>query len=179
MTDQTPLLAPWATFFVLTGGAAATLTGLMFVVITLIRREDFGDGQENGIGTFSTPTVMHFGEVLLFSAILAAPWPTLAGPAVIIGGLSLASLIHMIRVIWRARRITVYDPDTEDRVWYWGLPLVAYCVSLLSAALVLFWPLALFGIAAVILMLIFIGIRNAWDIVTFLAAGGPNRQPPA
>jgi len=36
---------------------------------------------------------------------------------------------------------------------------------------------ALFALAGGALLLIFIGIRNAWDIVTFIAIGGIDEQP--
>ena len=50
------------------------------------------------------------------------------------------------------------------------LPLVSYA-SLLVAAIVLpSQPVpALFVIAAVTMLLLFIGIRNAWDVVTYTA----------
>ena len=56
-------LAGWADFYVVTGTAAATLTGLMFMVVTLVagrsERPSF-----DGAGVYSTPTVVHFGVTL-------------------------------------------------------------------------------------------------------------------
>ena len=59
-------IASWESFYVIIGTAAATLTGLMFVVVTLItgirsRASSPGDG----IAAFSTPSVVHFGTALL------------------------------------------------------------------------------------------------------------------
>src|SRR5215472_10492659 len=90
------LLASWSNFYLTTGSAAATLTGLMFVVITLVRRADRSQPQEqaqtqaqNGISTFSTPIVMHFAAVLFVSLFLSAPWHSfvLAGIILAVGGL--------------------------------------------------------------------------------------------
>ena len=173
------MLSQWGTFFTLTGGAAATLTGLMFVVITLIRREDFDKADENAIQTFSTPTVMHFGSALLLSAILTAPWHGLAGPGVLVALFALACIIHMMTVVWRVRHLTQYAPDLDDLNWYTVLPLLAYCVAFVSAIIVIFWPPALFGMAGAALLLTFIGIRNAWDVVTFLAMGGSSDNKDA
>src|SRR5438445_2505873 len=68
-------LSTWQNFYVIIGSAAATLTGLMFVVITLIAgvrvRVSSASG---GIAAFSTPTVVHFCATLLVAAILSAPW---------------------------------------------------------------------------------------------------------
>src|SRR5438128_8992274 len=69
-----------------------------------------------------------------------------------------------------ARRQTSYAPDAEDWFWYAGLPLVGYA-GLLAAAILLAWhPTAsLFVIATTSLLLLFIGIHNAWDTVTYIA----------
>ena len=69
-------LAAWHNFYTIIGSAAATLTGLMFVVITLIAgvRERRSSGT---LGAFTTPTVVHFGAVLLVAAILSASWQAL------------------------------------------------------------------------------------------------------
>lgn len=182
MTDHAPsMLTEWSTFFSVTAGAAATLTGLMFVVVTLIRREDWGDANpDDGISTFSTPTVINFGAALLVSAVMIAPWPSIAGPLICTGFLGLAGMIHILRVALRARRMTVYDPDVEDWIWYWILPFSAYCVVLAGALLMPFERTAPFVTGASVLLLMFIGIRNSWDVVTFIAKGGPRsgRQNP-
>jgi hypothetical protein len=60
-------LATWQNFYVITGSAAAALTGLVFVVITLIAGARVRGSSET-LGTFSTPNVVHFG-----AAILSAP----------------------------------------------------------------------------------------------------------
>src|SRR5689334_7521154 len=70
------LLASWHNFYAILGTAAATLTGLMFVVITINAR-DRNRGASDGIGAFGTPNVFHFEMVLLVAAILSAPWPLL------------------------------------------------------------------------------------------------------
>jgi hypothetical protein len=55
-------------------------------------------------------------------------------------------------------------------VWYAVLPLLSY-LTLLVAAIILSrdTPTALALIAAVSLGLVFIGIHNAWDTITFVA----------
>jgi predicted transporter len=65
-------LAPWQTFSVLIGTAAATLTGLMFVVATLVAGVRVSSSSE-AFATFNTPNVMHFCLALLVAAILSAP----------------------------------------------------------------------------------------------------------
>lgn len=172
-------LADWSAFFGATAGSAATLTGLMFVVITLIRREDFEQTDpHDGISTFSTPTVVHFGSALFVSVILMAPWPSMIGPFLLEGVIGLVGLLHIVRVVLRAqRRISEYDPDVEDWIWYWILPFFAYCIVLGGAIALPFTRDAPFVLGGSVLLLIFIGIRNSWDVVTFIAAGGPSASP--
>ena len=71
-------LATWQTFYILIGTAAATLTGLMFIVVTLLAgvRERVPLSSE-AFATFNTPNVVHFGLVLLVAAVLTAPWQAL------------------------------------------------------------------------------------------------------
>src|SRR5262245_24431512 len=70
-------LSQWQNFYMLIGTAAATLTGLMFVAITLVAGlERHGSTLDAGVSAFSTPTVVHFCAVLLIAGILNAPWQT-------------------------------------------------------------------------------------------------------
>ena len=162
-------LTPWDNFYIMLGSAAAALTGLMFVVITLVTSWERPGRSHAGISTFSTPTVVHFGAALLMSAVLSAPWPTLLGPAVTLGIVGLGGVVYIARVWSGAKTFTEYDPDTEDGIFYTLLPLLAY-LSIFAGALTL--PArpagAMFVLAAGIALLIFIGIRNSWDIVTYI-----------
>src|SRR6266567_8417126 len=77
-------LPTWQNFYVIIGSAAASLTGLTFVVITLIA----GAQQRRssaGVAVFTTPTVFHFGVTLLVAAILSAPWQVLWNAGLLLG----------------------------------------------------------------------------------------------
>lgn len=175
---DTPL-APWANFYIMTGSAAAALIGLMFVVITLVTGEERVRNNPDGISTFSTPTVLHFSAALLVSAIMSAPWQTLFGPDLLGGILGLCGVLYLVRVTHLARRLATYKPDAEDWTWYTILPFLAYGGLAVAALLVHFGHGgALFGFGGAVTMLIFIGIHNAWDVVTFLAIGAPDTLPP-
>jgi len=75
---------------------------------------------------------------------------------------------YAVIVVRRARRQTDYQPVLEDWLWYVVFPLVSYAVLVVMALLLLGNP-ALFGIGAVTVLLLFIGIHNAWDTVTYIA----------
>ncbi|MFL5666577.1 MAG: hypothetical protein ACJ8BW_35300 [Ktedonobacteraceae bacterium] len=164
-----PPLATWQNFYVIIGSAAATLTGLMFVVITLIA--GVRDRRSSGaIAAFDTPTVVHFGAVLLVAAILSAPWQALWPAGLLLGLSGLGGVTYVIIVLRRARRLTVYQPVLEDWLWYMALPLVSYTALVVAAILLPGQPEpALFVIAAATVLLLFIGIHNAWDTVTYTA----------
>ena len=73
MNEIEPLLERWANFYLLTSAAAATLIGLMFVVVTLVaeRRVDVKDTAK--IHVYFTPTVVYFASVLGIAALLIFP----------------------------------------------------------------------------------------------------------
>jgi hypothetical protein len=162
-------ITAWSNFYVITGSSAAALTGLMFVVITLVAG-DRSKRTNEGVATFSTPTVVHFCAALLVSATLSAPWRSLIHAAALLGITGLYGIVYVARVMLRQRRLTVYKPQVDDWVWYSILPLIAY-VAILFAAILLPWAPTetLFALAGANVLLIFIGIHNAWDVVTFIA----------
>lgn len=118
---------------------------------------------------------MHFGSVLLLAAIVSAPWHALTSAALAIGVLGLAGIGYSALIIRRARLQTGYTPVFEDWLWHIVLPLVSHVV-LVGSALALFRGAtdALFGVATVSLLLLFVGIHNAWDSVVFLALQRPS-----
>jgi len=122
---------------------------------------------------FGTPTAVHFCTTLLVSVILSAPWHTLSGAGFALGACGAAGVLYATMVINHARRQVGYSPDAEDWFWYAALPLAAYTV-LLGAAILLVWYRTgfLFVIAGTTLLLLFVGIHNAWDTVTYVAVVG-------
>jgi hypothetical protein len=69
------------------------------------------------------------------------------------------------------QRTTDYVPVLEDWVWNVVLPSLAYAALVVLGFLV--WhhtELTLFGVAALALALLFIGVRNAWDIAVWMTA---------
>jgi len=164
-----PLLAQWQNFYVIAGSSAGALTGLQFVVMALIAGSEMTSGMQE-VRAFGTPTVVHFCAALLISAIASAPWPTLSAAAIALGLCGAAGMVYALSVIRHAIRQTGYKPDAEDWFWYAALPMLAYA-ALTAAAFLLpryrAWPL--FVIAATTLLLLFDGIHNSWDTVTYVA----------
>ena len=175
---RSPLIA-WESFYVIVGSSGAALTGLQFVVIALIaeaRTQSAARARQSNdqsIAAFGTPTIVHFCSVLLVSAILSAPWHGLSSVGLILGVCGLVGVVYGVIVVRRARRQTGYRPVWEDWLWHAVLPLIAYALILISAIVLRSYPQrALFVIATMALLLLFIGIHNAWDTVTYIAVGG-------
>jgi hypothetical protein len=166
------LLGPWSNFYVITGSSAGALTGLMFVVVTLVAGLERSQRTGDGIGTFSTPTVVHMVVALVISAMLSAPWGSLGAVDLAIGAAAAFGLLYMLWVLLRTFRQRAYQPVLEDWLWYSIFPSIAYVVLGVCAIEFLMFPAAtLFVVAAVIMLLILIGIHNSWDIVTYIATG--------
>lgn len=157
----------WESFYVIIGSSAAALTGLQFVVIALTA--DMRRSGPREIDAFATPTIIHFGVVLLLSGILTAPWHGLWMPALLMAACGFTGLVYSILVVRRARRQTSYTLVLEDWLFHAALPAVSYAL-LASAALTLRLSphAALFVVASAALLLLFIGIHNAWDTATYV-----------
>jgi hypothetical protein len=142
----------------------------MFVVIALMI--DF-PRSEQLISAFGTPTVIHFSGVLLLSAIMSAPWPSITSARFALGALGSLGVIYMVVVGTRTLRQTTYKPVFEDWLFHIVLPLIAY-LGILTAGAVLErapGPL-LFVIGAAAVLLIVVGIHNAWDTVKYIVLLG-------
>jgi hypothetical protein len=161
-------LTGWENFYVIVGSSAGALIGLQFVVITLIASRRVGAGQAEAGSAFATPSVVHFGTVLLLSSALCAPWRSIEETAVFLGAVGIVGMVYVIIVIRRQRRQTAYKPELEDWMFHAVLPLAAYLTLSASAyATGSNAYEALFGVAGAALLLLFIGIHNAWDAVTY------------
>ena len=161
-------LTGWENFYVIVGSSAGALIELQFVVITLIADMPIAHGQGQAGAAFGTPTIVHFGVVLLLSAIASAPWRTLGSAAVLWGLLGLIGVAYEIIVVRRMQTQTLYKPQLEDWLFHAFLPFAAYATLGGSAyAARSDAGRALFGVAAAALLLLFIGIHNAWDAVTY------------
>jgi len=162
-------LAGWENFYVIVGSSAGALIGLQFVVLTLIAgRPVIRGGAQQAGDAFATPSVVHFAVVLLLSAIASAPWNGIGIVSALWGFVGLSGMVYTIIVARRLRVQTFYRPVFEDWLFHGILPFGAYVMLAASA-----WAahydqgpgMYLVGVAA--LLLLFIGIHNAWDAITY------------
>lgn len=161
-------LLGWTNFYVIVGSSAGALIGLQFVVLTLISGLPAREGLGQAGQAFSTPTIVHFGTVLLLSALLSAPFRGIAAAAALYGILGVIGVLYSVFVARRMRSQTIYQPVFEDWLFHILLPLAAYATLAASAyATRSHVHEALFAAASASLLLLFSGIHNAWDAVTY------------
>jgi hypothetical protein len=169
-----PEFNEWESFYVLVGGAAGALIGLQFVVMTLLaERPSVRAAEANS--AFGTPTIVHFSAALLLSALLRAPWHVITPAAALWGLTGFSGVAYALIVARRMRKQRAYRPDLEDWLFHVLLPLAAYAMLSTSAfAASSHTREALFCVGASALLLLFIGIRNAWDSVAYLVLNAAN-----
>lgn len=160
-------IARWDSFYVIVGSAAGALIGLQFVVLTLIAERPPTGAAEAG-AAFGSPTIVHFGAVLFLSALLHAPWQTITVAEILWGLLGLGGMVYTVIVARRMCKQPVYQPVFEDWLFHVALPVFAYAIlALTSFAASSHTREALFGVGGAALLLLFIGIHNAWDSVAY------------
>ncbi|HET9000511.1 MAG TPA: hypothetical protein VFP86_12765 [bacterium] len=169
-------LQRWHDFYLLVGGAAATLVGLMFVAISLGSRLITQESLP-ALRVFVDPTLIHFIYVLVIATVVVLPTLTrnaLGVLLIIVGLLSFARALRMVPFMYQQTRKHVVD--AHDWVWHLIAPSVSYLmVGGAGIGLVLGVDLAFNGLAFASILLLVAGIRNAWDMVVWFAL---KTEPP-
>ena len=165
MTDS--LLAGWDNFYVITGSSAGGLTGLTFVVIALAA--DSKQINPRGLRVYITPTIVHFGVVLALAAYLSMPHQGCLSLSLGFGAVGIFGLLYVGFLAATIVRISAtYVPVMEDWLWNVILPAMVYGTLLAVAFLIWRRPAeCLYAAAGASVLLMFIGIHNAWDIAAW------------
>ena len=162
------MFAAWEPFYQMTGEVAATLIGLLFIVVTLTSARP-SSGVTSGMRLFTTPTLFHLVSVLVVSAIILAPDGEDRPRAALVSAWAMLGLIYAIGRFVGLRRIP--DPTHWSDPWYYGVAPSGVYLALVAAAASA-WaglPHAVSFIAVCLMALLLVTIRNAWDLVTWLA----------
>jgi hypothetical protein len=170
------LIEDWHDFDLMVGTAAATLVGLMFVAAS-IGASIYTEKNRAGMEAFISPTVVHFTSVLvlaLFALIPTHEWLTLAGLLALVGAAGGIYSANLWMQLFVRRR---FDVDIVDRLFYAALPLLGYVLLLLAAFFLLRQSEAgLDLLAAAQITLLLAGIRNAWDMMMWIAIRVPTTE---
>jgi hypothetical protein len=157
----------WHDFYMLLGTSSAALVALLFVAASI------GAGfltpeRSTATRTFMSPVVFHYSTTLLMSLIALIPAHTPISLTVGIAAVAVAGLVYTTMVLVGLARASI--TDIADRFGYGLFPLAAYLAMLASAGLMLSRPP--FGadiLAAALLLLLAVNIRNAWDLMLAFA----------
>jgi hypothetical protein len=167
-------LQQWANFYLLTSAAAATLIGLLFVVITLAAERSLADTAS--IRIYLTPTIIYFSSVLFLTAFLTFPNHTRLTAALCNGLVGMVGLIYSGTLFIRAGAKKSYD-QPHNRIPYAGFPFAAYGLHVLGGILLLRNPENGLTIVAVgMLSLLAVAIRNSWAIAIGVVSTPPGRH---
>jgi len=157
----------WHDFYVFAGTAAATLMGLMFVVASLGQRILSTEEGSRATRAFFTPIVVFFASVIVVSLVMLVPAALPSALGALLTALAIGGLIYMFasgaHTIWRTNELGL-----DDLAWYVVLPYLGYAAIGVSAAEI--WMANSSGLyiaAASMLLLLVVGIRNAWDLVVY------------
>ena len=162
-----PLLEHWHEFYLLVGTAAAALVALLFVAASigagLLTRHPGGPTR-----TYMSPIAFHFTSALFASAVALIPSHSRLTLGALIGLNALAGTVYSAFVLWRL--FTDDIADIADRFCYGILPLLAYLAGLAAACLIFSGSVhAPEFLAATVVLLLIVNIRNAWDLMLSLA----------
>jgi hypothetical protein len=174
MNELELLLERWANFYLITSAAAATLIGLLFVVITLAA-ERMPLEETTKIRIYLTPTVVFFGSVLEVAALLTFPNHTPLTATVCICLMGVVGLVYSGSLFIGDVKKTFYA--RHDLIPHAVLPFAAYGLLVWGGILLLRDPQRGLTLVAVgMLSLLTIGIRNSWAIAIGVVSTRPRRH---
>jgi hypothetical protein len=159
----------WENFYYLMGSAAAALIGLMFIAVSLTHNFN-AEKAERGQRLFMTPTVMQFAIILAIAGMALAPKLTPTAHRWAMGALAGWGLAYTAPGTWRLAMDKNSGAHWTD-FWFYGFAPVAIYVVFETAIVDWLLPrdLACNLLALSLLALLMTSIRNAWDLVTWIA----------
>jgi len=180
---MTTVFQGWENFYFMIGSSGASLIGLLFVVVTLTSGGDAAR-LSRGQRLFMTPTALAFALVLAVSAVALAPGLPRAASAALISAMAAGSFINGVRVSidLKQARSGGDVPHWSDFYMY-GLAPVAIDACLVAAAIAAGadLPGSAHCVAALLMAHLMVALRNAWDLVTWIAPRRPGATggPPS
>jgi hypothetical protein len=166
-------LERWANFYLLMSASAATLLGLMFVVITLVAERT--EGVAAKIPIYLTPTVIYLSSVLYLAALLIFPNQTRLTASFCICILGVAGLVYTGSFLFGRGKKNYHE--LKDRFASAVVPFGVNGLIVLGGVLFFHAPQpGLTLVALGMLALLALAIRNSWA-VTVNVVSAPRGQP--
>jgi hypothetical protein len=127
-----------------------------------------------GLRVFLSPTIFHLAGVLAICLAVNVPISRSALGVVLVA-LGVLGIAYASRVLLHFARYK-FEVGVDDRILYGVAPLPCYGLIIASGALLYAHvSLAPFLLAAAVLLLILVCIRNAWDITVWAVIRAPNK----
>ncbi|HEY1551602.1 MAG TPA: hypothetical protein VGG28_27430 [Kofleriaceae bacterium] len=156
--------AAWGNFYLITSAAAATLVGLLFVVLTLAS-DRIPASESKRIRVYLTPSVLQFSLVLVLAAMLMFPTQTRLSSAISCGSIGALGIIYAASVLLDGLRGNALR-ERRDLLQYAVLPALGYA-ALVVGGIAIDKPGDTHGptiVAAGVLALVALAIRNSWSV---------------
>ncbi len=171
-------LGAWNNLYLVTSAAAATLVGLLFVVITLAAERQ-PPSEAKRIRIYLTPTVVYFASVLLLAGVLTFPTQSRLSATLCSCGEGAAGILYALSLL-RGRPLGGGFRGRGDAWLYSLLPTAAFGLLVGGGATVYASDpdTGLTMVAVAMLALLALALRNSWAIaVTVIST--PSRDGDA
>lgn len=179
MTYQN-LVAGWHDFYAISGTAAATLVGLLFVGLSLHLRAVLSRAEMRSLARV---TLTNFALLLLLALFMSVPQDAASASIdlIVTGAVSLAlsvpSLVAAAHSPTRTLRLT-------QLALRFGFSIVSYAVVVVTGALLAAgsFSTALYSLLGITVTLFVVSLRNSWDLLVGLGAvihSGDSSAPEA
>jgi membrane protein CcdC involved in cytochrome C biogenesis len=170
MPDEGLPLERWANFYLVTSTAAATLIGLLFILITLAADKRPKDVRK--VGLYLTPTVIYFGSVLLIAALMTFPNQSRFTATLCNCGAGALGLLYSASMVVRKEKFL----NRWDGFTYVACPLAAYGLIVWGGLILDHTAQRGLTLVAVgMLSLVTLGVRNSWSIAVDVVST-PSRE---
>ena len=160
----------WQNFYMLTGAAAATLIGLLFVAISISAGTNLSfERARNSLGTFVSPILVYYVQAFLISCLAVIPLQSINIPGFVIVVPGIIDVFLSLKVCWRILVLHRDEMDLGHWIWHFLLPLLTGLL-LVGIAIGFFddVQLAVPGLALADLLCLTIGLRNTWVLTLWL-----------
>jgi hypothetical protein len=158
-------LETWGNFYLVTSAAAATLVGLLFVVLTLAA-DRMPLSETKRIRLYMTPSVFQLALVLVLAAVLTFPTQTRLSTTISCAVVGAVGLLYSFLVLRGGVRGHSFR-ELSDMSKYALLPGLAYSDLIVGGMLITKLPTPQVGctcVASGVLALIALAIRNSWSV---------------
>jgi hypothetical protein len=165
-------LRSWHDFFLLVGGASATLLGLVFISVALVSSlPQLPDSNERDL--FAAPVLIQFLYALALAALSLAPWQSARVFGFTTALLGMGAFVQSVGLFVSMRRRHRARQMVSGGVWLQSVvaPLVIATIWLASAIGLVCGELrAVAGVATAAIALDLLGVMGAWNLFLWMLA---------